>query len=84
MSNTYITLLIRDEYDKKGQILNKRIVDWKIDDSICTVGDFPAQKLSFQFTYRTAGTFLSNMSELISYVKNNGMIWDVVPPQAQM
>ena len=84
IGNSYVTLLIREEYDARGQLLNKRIVDWKIDEAVCSVGDFPAQKLSFQFTYRTAGTFLSNISELFSYVKRNGMIWEVVPPQAQM
>ena len=84
MQGRYITYLVRKEFDENRNLISQRIVDWKVGDGISSVGDFPAQALSMNFEYRTVGTFLKNIADLNSYVKQNGMIWSVVPPQAQI
>ena len=80
---SYTTLLIRQEYDEFGIVSSLKVVDWKVCGSICTVSDFSAQKLSPNIEYRTVGTFSKNVAALSSYVKEKGIVWDVVPPQAQ-
>ena len=84
MAVKYTTFLIRQEFDKFGILESQKIIDWKVDDSICFVGDFPAQKLSSNFEYKTVGTFSDNISGFFSYAREKGMIWAVVPPQVQM
>ena len=81
MDNTsYITFLVRQEYDSLGILCYQKVVDWKISDSILSVGDFKAQRLSPYYSYRAIGTFTINLNEILNYISNKGMLWKVNPP----